>query len=147
MLHSAQKMQHTHNSQDLEREWWALLHVLNNPPCVKKFQKFCLISFLKGTTTEKFLIPEKLQEQLECFACSYLGEVPVLLWSFPQVSFKWAIFFKTSWYNFQEVWPPLNKIVSLKPSYSKAGNMIFFSRDKDGNGNSFINNRYFCKEL
>ena len=25
--------------------------------------------------------------------------------------------------------------------------MDFFSRDKDGNGNSFINNRYVCKEL
>ena len=93
--------------------WKLNFRIGNNPPCIKKFQNFCLIFFLRKITSNsrwcRFMKNREGNWDV-LLAITWVKYFVCYLWSFSQVSLKQDVFSKTSWNNFQEIWPPLNEI-------------------------------------
>ena len=105
------------------------LRIWNNPPCIKKFQKFCL----RKSSWEKFPFSEKLLARADdvdswkiaratgtfCLQLPGWSTLCVIFGAFLKLASSRLSFSKTSWNNFQEIWPPLNEIGSSKLSFQK----------------------------
>ena len=106
--------------------WKLNFRIGNNPPCIKKFPKFCLIFFLGKITSKscwwRFMKNHQSNWNI-LLAITWVTYwvMCVIFGVFLKLASK--TFSKTSWNNFQEIWLPLNEIGSSKPSYSKAGNI------------------------
>ena len=77
--------------------WKLNFRIGNNPPCIKKFQNFCLIFFLRKITSNsrwcRFMKNREGNWDV-LLAITWVKYFVCYLWSFSQVSLKQAIFFK-----------------------------------------------------